>query len=268
MVSLVAESARVDPRARLACDSVVGPGCVIGPDVEIGKGTRLLSHVCMSGVVRVGAFNTIGSFVAIGGEPQDLSYWGTATRVVIGDHNRIDERVTIHRGSQKEDGVTRLGSHNHLLAGSHVAHDCKLADRISLGSLAMLSGHVHVQSSVSIGEEVGVHQFVTVGGFSSVGGQSKIVQDVPCFMHVEGNPSRVRGINGRRLRREGLSVEARAGLRAAHQLIYLAKLSLKQAAEILEFRALLTSEVVYLLTFLESQHQGRLGRARDQRKVP
>jgi len=268
MTSLVAESARVDPRARLAFDSVVGPGCVIGPDVEIGRGTQLLGHVCMSGVVRVGQFNTIGPFVAIGGEPQDLSYWGSATRVEIGDHNRIDERVTIHRGTEKEDGVTRLGSHNHLLAGSHIAHDCKLADRISLGTLTMLGGHVHVESSVSIGEKVGVHQFVTVGGLSSIDGQSKIVQDVPCFMRVDGNPSSVRGINGRRLKREGLSIAARAALRAAHQLIYLAKMSLIQAAEILEVRELLTSEVVCLLTFLEAQHEGRLGRARDRRRGP
>ena len=217
-------------------------------------------------MVRVGEFNTIGPFVAIGGEPQDLSYWGTATRVEIGDHNSIAERVTIHRGSEKEDGVTRLGSHNHLLAGSHVAHDCKLADRISIGSLAMLGGHVHVESSVCIGEKVGVHQFVTVGGVSSIDGQSKIVQDVPCYMRVEGNPSIVRGINGRTLEREGFTGVARAALRAAHQLIYLAKMSLAQAAEILEVRQLLTSEVVCLLSFLESQQQGRLGRARERRK--
>ena len=266
MTCLVAESARVDPHARLARDSVVGPGCVIGPDVEIGRGTKLLSHVCMSGVVRVGEFNTIGPFVAIGGEPQDLSYWGSATRVEIGDHNSIDERVTIHRGSEKEDGVTRLGSRNHLLAGSHVAHDCKLADGISIGSLAMLGGHVHIESWASIGEKVGVHQFVTVGGFSSVDGQSKITQDVPCFMRVEGNPSSVSGINGRRLEREGLSVAARVALRAAHQLIYRAKMTLVQAAEILEVRQLLTDEVARLLKFLDAQHQGRLGRSRDRRK--
>jgi len=266
MTSLVAESARVDPNARLACDTEVGAGCVIGPDVEIGRGTKLLSHVCMSGVVRVGEFNTIGPFVAIGGEPQDLSYWGSATRVEIGDHNSIAERVTIHRGSEKEDGVTRLGNHNRLLSGAHVAHDCKLADRISIGCLAMLGGHVHVESAVSIGEKAGVHQFVTLGGLSLIDGQSKITQDVPCFMRVDGNPSRVRGINGRILEREGLSGVARAALRAAHQLIFLARMTLSQAAEILEVRQLLTSEVVRLLTFLESQQHGRLGRARERRR--
>ncbi len=267
MTSLVAESARVDSKARLACDTEVGAGCVIGPDVEIGRGTKLLGHVCMSGVVRVGEFNTIGPFVAIGGEPQDLSYWGSATRVEIGDHNSIGERVTIHRGSEKEDGVTRLGSHNRLRAGSHVAHDCKLADRISIGSLVMLGGHVHVESAVSIGEKVGVHQFVTVGGMSSIDGQSKITQDVPCFMRVNGNPSKVRGINGRRLETEGMSGTVRASLRAAHQLIFLARMTLSQAAEILEVRQMMTGEVVQLLSFLQSQQLGRLGRARERRKA-
>jgi UDP-N-acetylglucosamine acyltransferase len=266
MTSLIADSARVDSRARLAGDSVVGPGCVIGPDVEIGRGTRLVGNVSLMGVVRLGDFNTVGPFVTIGGEPQDLSYWGSATRVEIGDYNRIDERVTIHRGSEKDDGVTRLGSHNHLLAGSHVAHDCKLGDRISVGSLAMLGGHVHVGSAVNIGEKAGVHQFVTVGRLSSISGQSKIVQDVPCFMRVGGNPSSVHGINGRRLKREGFSAADRAALRAVHRLIYFGKLNLRQAAEVLEVQRLLTTTVVQLLTFVDAQHHGRLGRARERRR--
>ncbi len=110
---------------------------------------HLVGQVCLLGTVRIGEFNTIGPFVAIGGEPQDLSYWGSATRVEIGDYNTISERVTIHRGSDKEDGITRLGSHNTLHRGSHVAHDCKLADRIMIGSLSMVGGHVHIESDAS-----------------------------------------------------------------------------------------------------------------------
>ena len=197
MASLVAELSRVDPGARVAKDAFIGPGCVIGPDVEIGRGTRAGRAVCLLGTVQIGEFNTIGPFVAIGGEPQDLSYWGTATRVEIGDHNMIHERVTIHRGSEKEDGITRLGSHNHLHDGSHIAHDCKLADRITIGSLSMIGGHVHIESDAYIAEKVGVHQFTTIGRSSYVDGQSKITQDVPCYMRVAGNPSSVRGINGR-----------------------------------------------------------------------
>ena len=266
MAFMVAECSRVDPGARVARDAIIGPGCVIGPDVEIGRGTELIGHVCLLGAVRIGEFNKIGPFVAIGGEPQDLSYWGTATRVEIGDHNVIGERVTIHRGSEKEDGITRVGNHNRFHNSAHIAHDCKVADRTTIGSLAMIGGHVHIQSDAYIAEKVGVHQFSTIGCHSYVAGQSKIVQDVPCYMRVSGNPSSIRGINGRVLLKRGLTGDSRAALRAAHQLIYLARMTLVQASEILDVHHHLTPEVIDLLKFLDAQHQGRLGRARERRR--
>ncbi len=266
MACLVAETARVDPGARLGEDVVIGPDCVIGPEVEIGRGTRLSSHVCLMGVTKLGAFNTLGSFVSIGGEPQDVSYWGAPTRVEIGDHNTIDARVTIHRATEKEDGITGIGSRNHFLTGAHIAHDCKLADRIVLGIGSLLGGHVQVESDVAISEKVAVHQFVTIGGDSYIGGHSKITRDIPPYMRVEGNPSIVRGINGTRLKEKGMSGEALAALREAHRLIYVVKMPLEQAATLLGEQDQLTSEVLLLVKFVESQRGGRLGRGRDRRR--
>lgn len=264
----IAKSARVDPRALLDEEVEVGPGCVIGPGVQIGRGTRLASHVCLLGLVKLGEFNTIGSFVAIGGEPQDLSCQCTPTRVEIGDHNRIAGRVTIHRGTEKEDGLTRIGSHNRFEEGVHVAHDCKVADRISIGIGSMLAGHVHVEDDATIAEKVGVHQFVTVGAGSFIGGHSKITQDVPCYMRVEGNPPVVRGINGRALKARGCSGESLAALREAHRLIFVIRMNIGQAATLLDDQDLLTPEVLSVLKFLESQQEGRVGRARPPRKAP
>lgn len=218
-----------------------------------------------AGAVKIGEDNLIGSYVAIGDEPQDLSYWGTVTRVEIGDNNRIDERVTIHRGSEKEDGVTRIGNHNHLLHGADIAHDCKLADRITIGSLSMIGGHVHIGADAFIADKVGVHQFATVGCHSFVEGQSKITQDVPSYMRVSGYPSSVRGINNRLLEQSGISRQARAALRGP-QAHLPARMTLGQAYEILELRGHLTPEVLNLLAFLESQHAGRMGRARERRR--
>jgi UDP-N-acetylglucosamine acyltransferase len=266
MAFSVAEFSRIDPGARVADDAIIGPWCVIGPDVEIGRGTELAGHVCLLGTVRIGEFNKIGPFVSIGGEPQDLSYWGSATRVEIGDNNRIHERVTIHRGSEKEDGITRIGSHNQFHNGAHIAHDCKLANRITIGSLSMVGGHAHIQSDAYISEQVGVHQFATIGRHSHVAGQTKIVQDVPCYMRVSGNPSSVRGINGRVLSKSGLTSEGRAALRAAHRLIFLARMTLDQASAILKTHDHFTPEVVALIEFLESQHSGKMGRAREGRR--
>jgi UDP-N-acetylglucosamine acyltransferase len=265
MPSRIAKTARVDPRAELDDATEVGPGCVIGPEVQIGRGTRLSSHVCLLGRVQLGEYNTIGPFVAIGGTPQDVSYRGTPTRVEIGDHNTIAEQVTIHRGTEKDGGVTRIGDHNRLRHGVHIAHDCRLLHRIAIGVDSMVAGHVHIDSDVTIGEKVGVHQFVTVGGDSSIGGLSKITQDVPCFMRVEGNPPIVRSINGRALKERGLGAESLAALREAHRLIYVVKLNLEHAATTLDDRDFITEEVLLLLKFLERQHDGRLGRARGPR---
>jgi UDP-N-acetylglucosamine acyltransferase len=265
MACLIAESARVHPRARVHEDAVIGPCCVIGPQVQIGRGTRLLSQVCLTGVIKIGEFNTLGPFVSIGDVPQDVSCDDPDTEVQIGDNNTIHERVTIHRGSEKEDGITRIGSNNQLFAGAHIAHDCKLCDRISIGVGSMLGGHVHVESHVAVMEKVGIHQFVTVGGDSFVGAHSKITQDVPRYMRVEGNPPIVRGINGRSLKQRGLLGAALAALREAHRMIYVVKMPLEQAATLLDDHGHLTSEVLLLVKFLESQHEGRMGRSRWRR---
>jgi UDP-N-acetylglucosamine acyltransferase len=261
MPSRIAKTAQVDPRAELDDTTEIGPGCVIGPEVRIGRGTRLASHVCLTGIVRIGEDNTIRPFVAIGGPPQDVSYRGTATRVQIGDHNTIDERVTIHRGTEKGGGLTRIGDHNRLMRGSHIAHDCRLGHRITIGVDAMIAGHVHIASDASIGDKVGVHQFVTVGESSAVGGYSKITQDVPCYVRVEGNPPVVRSINGRALKARGCSGESLGALREAHRLLYVAKMKLEEVATLLDDRDLLTDEVIELLKFLERQHAGKMGRA-------
>ena len=181
----------------------------------------------------------------------------------IGDHNTMDARVTIHRATAKEDGVTGIGSRNHFLTGAHVAHDCKLADRIVIGIGSLLGGHVHVGSDVAISEKVAVHQFVTVGGNCYIGGHSKITQDVPPYMRVEGNPSIVRGINGRTLKQRGMKREALAALREAHRLIYVAKMPLEQAATLLDEQDCLTPEVLLLVKFVESQREGKVGRGCD-----
>ena len=227
--------------------------------MRIGQGTRLIGHICLMGAVTLGEFNTVGPFVAIGGEPQDLSYWGTPTRVEIGDHNAIGDRVTIHRASEKEDGVTRIGNNNRFLSGAHVAHDCKIGDRIAMGTGSLLGGHVRVGSDVTISDNVAIHQFVTVGDDSFIGSQSKITTDVPPYMRVEGNPSVVRGIDGQRLKLRGISGESLEALREAHRLIYVRKIPLEKAATLLVKRALVP-EVAHLVKFLEAQHAGRVGR--------
>jgi UDP-N-acetylglucosamine acyltransferase len=267
MATLIADTACVDPRAELGDDVEVGPYCVIGPEVEIGRGTRLIAHACIFGRATLGEENVVHPFAVIGGEPQDVSYRGSETRVEIGDGNVIREGVTIHRGSEKEQGLTRIGSHNLLMVNVHVAHDCRLGDRVVIANNTILGGHTHIESSVTISGGVGVHPFVTIGGYSYVGGLSRIYHDVPPYMIVDGNPSKVRCINVVGLRRHGLAAEAVSALHEAHRLIYRARMTAAHAAEILGTHGHLCAEVRSLLDFIEAQHQGKQGRARERRRV-
>ena len=131
--------------------------------MTIGRGNRLIAHVCIHGITTLGEDNTIYPFVSIGGEPQDVSFRGSATRVEIGDSNIFREGVTIHRASEKEEGVTRIGSQNMLMVNVHVAHDCVVGDKIVITNNTILGGHTHVESIVTISGGVAIHPFVTIG---------------------------------------------------------------------------------------------------------
>jgi UDP-N-acetylglucosamine acyltransferase len=264
MSTAVADSASVDPRAEIADEAEIGPYCVIGPEVKIGRGTRLIAHACIFGRTTLGEENVVHPFAVIGGEPQDVSYRGSETHVEIGDRNSIREGVTIHRASEKEAGITRIGSDNLLMVNVHIAHDCQLADRVTIANNTILGGHIHVESNVTISGGVGIHPFVTVGAYSYVGGLSRIYHDVPRFMIVDGNPSKVRCINVVGLRRHGLSAEAIEALHEAHRLIYRARMTASHAAEILTSHGHLCPEVQRLLDFIDAQHLGRHGRARER----
>ena len=178
----------IDPRAEIDDEVEIGPFCVIGPKARIGRGTRLENNVTLMGNVTIGCYNHIFPNAVIGGEPQDISYTGSDTKVVIGDHNIIRECVTINRASEKEEGVTRIGDHNFLMACCHVAHDCQLGNHIIIANGTLLAGHVHVHDYASLSGAVAVHHFATIGSYSFVAGLSAVRHDVPPYMLVEGFP--------------------------------------------------------------------------------
>ncbi len=182
MAGFIAENVSIHPRAEIDDDVEIGPFCVIGPNVKIGRGTRLENHVTLMGNVAIGEENHIYPNVVIGGEPQDISYRGTDTQVILGDHNVIREGVTINRGSEKEDGITAVGDHNFLMACSHVAHDCKLGSHIVIANATLLGGHVHVHDYASLSGGAAVHHFTSIGSFSFVAGLARVLHDVPPFM--------------------------------------------------------------------------------------
>jgi UDP-N-acetylglucosamine acyltransferase len=267
MPTRISPLAVVDPLAELGDAVEIGPFCLIGPDVCIGDGTRLENNVTVVGQTRIGRRNHIHAGAVIGGEPQDVSYRGGQSRVEIGDFNVIREGVTINRATDKEDGITSLGSNCYLMACSHLAHDCRVGDRVVLANGALLGGHVHVQDDASLSGNVAVHHYTTIGSFSFVAGLSRVIQDVPPFMLVEGFPGRPRCINLVALKRNGFPAAAISALGEAYRLLYRAKVGLEHAREILRNDERLVPEVLQLLGFVEKQQEGRFGRGREKRRA-
>jgi UDP-N-acetylglucosamine acyltransferase len=267
MSTLIAATAVVDRAAQIADSVEIGPFCVIGPDVTIGAGTRLENNVTITGQTKIGRYNHIHPGVVIGGEPQDLSYRGSQTQVIIGDYNIIRESVTINRATEKEDGITSVGSHCYLMACSHVAHDCKVGDRVIIANGTLLGGHVHVHDYASLSGAVAVHHYTTIGSYSFLGGMSRVLHDVPPFMLVEGSPARPRCINLVALRRNNFPEDVIQALSNAHRLLYRSRVGLDHAREILRQDGKLFPQVNQLLGFIQIQQEGRNGRGRELRRA-
>ena len=257
----------VDPRAELDDDVHIGPFCVVGPHARIGRGTQLINSVTIMGRVTLGERNRVFPGAVLGGDPQDVSYRGSDTQVRIGDDNLIREGVTINRASEKEEGVTTLGNHCFIMAGVHIAHDCRVGDRVIIANATLLGGHVHVHDDATISGGAAIHHFSTIGSYSFTGGLSRVLHDVPPYMLAEGNPSKPRCINIVALKRNEFSADNIRALAEAHRRIYRAKVGLDHTRELLRGADMLVPPVNHLLSFLQNQHEGRNGRGRDRRRA-
>lgn len=253
---MIHPQAIVDPSARLAEDVEVGPWTLIGPEVEIGAGSRIASHVVIKGPTRIGVGNRIFQFATVGEECQDKKYRGEPTRLEIGDHNVIREGVTLHRGTVQDAGVTRLGSHNLLMAYVHVAHDCVVGDHVIMANNAALAGHVHVGDHAVLGGFTAVHQFCRIGPHAMCGAGSVVLKDVPAYVMASGNSAHPHGINLEGLRRRGFSAQALATLRRAYKAIYRQGLTVEQALAALAALAVEEPAVLPLIESLRTSSRG------------
>lgn len=256
------ETAVVDPAAELDAGVEIGPYCVIGPNVKVGRGTQLSSHVTIEPYTSIGRNCRIHAGAVLGGPPQDNKFHGEISHVIIGDNNVIREYVTVHRASG-EGCATRVGDDNMLMAYCHIGHNSQLGSRITMANYVGISGHVLIEDRVVFGGIVGVHQFVRIGRMAMIGGYSKIVQDVPPFSMVDGRPARVHDLNVVGLRRNGVSAKTRADLRRAFKLLYRSDLNLAQALEAVKRDLEPSPEIEYLLEFVSNVRFGFGGRQLD-----
>jgi UDP-N-acetylglucosamine acyltransferase len=250
-------TAIVDPKARIADSTDVGPYCVIGAEVEIGAGTRLMGHVYVEGPTWMGEDNIFFPYSSVGVAPQDLKYKGERSQTRIGNRNRIREFVTIHRGTEGGGMVTRIGDDDLLMAYVHVAHDVQVGSHVVLSNAATLGGHVTVGDWAWVGASTGVHQFCRVGRHAIVGGYSVITQDVlPYSNTVSERESRVFGANRTGLERRGFAAERIEELQRALRLLTRAGLNTSQAVERIQQEIAPSPELEELMAFIAQSERG------------
>lgn len=213
-------TAIVESGAKLGEEVTIGPYCIVGPEVELGEGVGLTSHVVVAGRTIIGPNTRIYPFASIGHPPQDLKYKGEASRLVIGANNVIREYVTMNPGTEGGGMVTQVGNNGLFMIGAHVAHDCKIGNHVVMANNATLAGHVEVGDWAILGGLSAVHQFVRVGHHAMIGGMSGVEHDVIPYGSVMGDRARLSGLNVVGLKRRRFSRENIHALRTAYRLLF------------------------------------------------
>jgi UDP-N-acetylglucosamine acyltransferase len=266
----VAASAQVHPTAIVSPDAVVGEGARIGPysivegPVTIGPDCVLAPHVHLVGPLVLGRGNRVGTGTVIGTDPQHLAYKGEPSRTEVGDFNTFREHVTVHRGSHAPGyGVTRLGSHNYLMAAAHVGHDCTVGNHCVLANAALMGGHCELQDRVFVSGSAALHQYCRMGRLSLVTGLEGVGKDVVPFVTVK-NRYTVLGINSIGMRRAGIAAADILTVRRAFRILYRSDLMLRTAIDRLTAELGEHPLVAEMLQFIRESKRGVMRPTRDR----
>jgi UDP-N-acetylglucosamine acyltransferase len=248
-------TAIVEPGAELADDVAVGPYCVVGGRVRLGKGVRLESHVVVSGRTSIGDGCRVFPFACLGHRPQDLKFAGEETELVIGRGNQIREHVTMHPGTVGGGGITAVGNDGLYMAAIHVAHDCQIGDGVIMANNATLGGHVEIQDQAVLGGLSAVHQFVRIGHQAMIGGLAAVENDVIPYGTVLGNRAYLAGLNVIGMQRRGVGRTELHELRSAYRFLFQGPGAF--AARLGEAKARYRSQprVMEIIAFIEARGQ-------------
>ena len=220
---MIHETAIINVKSKIDHNVDIGPYTVIGPDVEIKEGTKIQSHVCITGHTKIGKNNKIYPFASIGNDPQDLKFNGEKTLLEIGDNNRFREYVTVNPGTVGGGGLTKIGNNCLFMISSHIAHDCKVGNNVIIANNVPLGGHVTIENNVVIGGNSAVQQFTRIGEMAMIGGMTGVLHDVIPYGLSTGNRNSLQGLNLIGLRRAKFENKDILGLSEAYKDIFATK---------------------------------------------
>ena len=253
----------IDPRAvihetaEIADNVTIGPYTIVGESARIGEGCRISPHAVIGKNAIIGKNNRIFQFASVGEEPIDRTFHGEFSQLILGDNNIIREGATIHGGTAKEEGITRVGNNNLIMNYVHIGHDCRVGNHVTLVNNSALAGHVRVDDFATIGISSGIHQFCRVGAYAFIAHMAIITQDVPPYLMVTASPATSPcGINVEGLKRGGFSPQEIRALREAYKVIYRQGLRLVDAVEKLKVMQQTTPAIERFVSLIESSKRG------------
>ena len=253
-------NATVAGRASIAPDAEIGPYCVIDGEVEIGAGTVVESNARIGsryGRVKIGAGNHIQHGAVLGGPPQDLGYQtGAYTALEIGDQNRIGEFVSIHLGTEKGGGVTRLGDHNFVMAYTHIGHDCQIAEHVVIVNGAQFAGHVTIEHHALVSGLTGFTQFTRIGAYAFLAAGAFANKDIPPFTIAEGHWAVPRAVNRVGLKRAGFDAAERRNIDRAVRLLLDRALTIEDVLARIESDCTASPQIEHFVRFVKSSERG------------
>lgn len=254
---MIDSKAIIDPSALIGEDVHIGPYSIIGPNVTIGDGTHIGPHVVIKGPTKIGKHNRIYQFASIGEDPQDKKFQGEDnSHLVIGDHNTIREFVTISRGTAQDQGLTKIGHHNWLMAYVHIAHDCMVGNYVTFSNNASLAGHVIVEDHANLAGFSGVHQFCRIGRYAFCAGGAIVVKDVPPFVMAAGYPATLHGLNTIGLKRAGFTDDEQSALKKAYKIMFRQGLTVDEAVAKIQAEAFTAQLVEQFSAFIRTSERG------------
>lgn len=253
---MIHPTAIIHPTAQLDSGVSVGPYSIVGEHVRVGSGTQIGPHVVIERWTEIGRDNQIYQFASVGAGPQDLKYKGEETWLVVGDRNRIREFVTLHRGTTDGGGRTVVGSDNLIMAYAHIAHDCRVHNRIVMANAATLAGHVEIEDNAILGGLVAVHQFCRVGCHTMISGGTMIAQDIPPYTIAQGDRAKTIGINMIGLKRRGFPEATTRAIKGAYRLMFRAGLRMEDALSRIDQDYGTIPEVQHFATFIRESQRG------------
>lgn len=253
---MIHSSAIIDDSAIIADDVEIGPYTIIGPSVEIGAATVIGPHVVINGPTKIGEQNRIFQFTSIGEQPQDLKFHGESSILEIGDRNTIREFVTMHRGTDEDNSITRVGNDNLFMAYVHIAHDCIIGNNIIFANNATLAGHVVVDDFAILGGFTAVHQFTRLGTYCFTGFSTALDRDVLPYFTVAGNRAKARGINKEGLQRKNFNDETIRALQDAFKILIKSKGTLSEKLDRVAELSKAHPEVKQVLDFIKTSERG------------